>query len=105
MTFKQLKKNKTFKFISNRYVLIFIGFAVWMFFFDENSFFVDRKFNQSIDKLEEDKKYYINEIQKDTQKIKELENPELLEKFAREKYNMKKKDEDIYIIEFDTIKE
>lgn len=104
MTLKQLKENKFLRFISNRYVLIFIGFAVWMFFFDENSFFVDRKFNKTIDKLETDKDYYLKEIEKDSKKIKALENPEKLDKFAREEYNMKKEDEDIFIIEYDTIK-
>ena len=103
MTLKELKENKFLRFISNRYVIIFIGFAVWMVFFDENSFFVDREFNQTIDKLEDDKEFYLNEIEKDTQKIKELENPENLDKFAREEYNMKKENEDIYIIEFDTL--
>ncbi|MDT0552785.1 MAG: septum formation initiator [Bacteroidetes bacterium MedPE-SWsnd-G1] len=104
MTLKQLKENKFLRFISNRYVLIFIGFAVWMFFFDENSFFVDRKFNKTIEKLENDKEYYLKEIEKDSKKIKDLENPEKLDKFAREEYNMKKEDEDIFIIEYDTIK-
>ena len=103
MTFKQLKKNKIFQFFSNRYIIILFAFAIWMFFFDENSFFVNREFNQTIDKLEQDKEFYLREIKKDTHKIKELENPEKLDKFAREKYNMKKENEDIYIIEFDTI--
>jgi len=104
MTLKQLKENKFFKFISNRYVIIFIGFSIWMFFFDENSFFVDREFNKTIDKLESDKEYYSKEIEKDTKKIKALENNEKLDKFAREKYYMKKENEAIFIIEFDTIK-
>lgn len=104
MTLKQLKENKVIKFLSNRYVLIFIAFAIWMLFFDENSFFVDREFNKTIDKLESDKEYYLREIEKDSKKIKELEDPEQLDKFAREKYNMKKEDEDIFIIEYDTIK-
>ena len=104
MTLKQLKENKFLRFISNRYVIIFIAFAVWMLFFDENSFFVDREFNQTIDKLEADKEFYQTEIKKDTQKINELEDPEKLDKFAREKYKMKKENEAIYIIEYDTIK-
>lgn len=104
MTLKQLKENKILRFISNRYVIIFIVFAIWMLFFDENSFFVDREFNQTIDKLEADKEFYLKEIKKDTKKIKELEDTEKLDKFAREEYKMKKEDEDIYIIEFDTIK-
>jgi cell division protein DivIC len=36
--------------------------------------------------------------------IKNLQDSLQLERFAREKYLMKKENEDIYIIEFDTIK-
>ena len=42
--------------------------------------------------------------QAEKEKIEQLENPETLDKFAREKYNMKKEDEEIYIIEYDTLK-
>lgn len=104
MKLKKIKDNKVLKFLSNRYVLIFISFAIWMVFFDENSFIIDNEFNQTIDKLEADKEYYSNEIEKDTAKINELENPDKLDEFAREKYNMKKENEEIFIIEYDTLK-
>jgi cell division protein DivIC len=65
---------------------------------------VDRKFNKTIDKLEADKDYYLKEIEKDTNKINELEDPDKLDEFARQKYNMKKENEDIFIIEYDTLK-
>ena len=103
MTLKQLKNNKTFRFLSNRYVLIFIIFLVWMTFFDENSFLIDHEFNKEIDKLETDKDFYQTEINTDKTKIEKLEDPEQLDKYAREEYNMKKENEDIYIIEYDTI--
>ena len=103
MTLKQLKNNKTFRFLSNRYVLIFIVFLVWMTFFDENSFLIDHEFNKEIDKLETDKDFYQTEINTDKKKIEKLEDPEQLDKYAREEYNMKKENEDIYIIEYDTI--
>lgn len=104
MKLKKIKDNKVLKFLSNRYVLIFISFAIWMVFFDENSFIIDNEFNQTIDKLEADKEFYSNEIKKDTVKINELENPDKLDEFAREKYNMKKENEEIFIIEYDTLK-
>jgi hypothetical protein len=47
MKLNKIKDNKVFKIVSNRYFLIFISFAIWMVFFDENSFFVDRKFNKT----------------------------------------------------------
>ena len=104
MKLNKIKDNKVFKIVSNRYFLIFISFAIWMVFFDENSFFVDRKFNKTIDKLEADKEYYLKEIEKDTNKINGLEDPDKLDEFARQKYNMKKENEDIFIIEYDTLK-
>lgn len=103
MTLKQLRNNKTLRFFGNRYVLIFIVFIIWMIFFDENSFLIDREFNKEIDKLETDKDFYQTEIDTDKKKIEKLENPEQLDKYAREEYNMKKENEDIYIIEYDTI--
>tara|TARA_B110000977_G_C10706719_1_gene349590 strand:- start:56 stop:370 length:315 start_codon:yes stop_codon:yes gene_type:complete len=104
MKFNKIKDNKVFKIVSNLYFIIFISFVIWMVFFDENSFFVDRKFNKTIDKLEADKDYYLKEIEKDTNKINELEDPDKLDEFARQKYNMKKENEDIFIIEYDTLK-
>ena len=104
MKFNKIKDNKVFKIVSNRYFIIFISFVIWMVFFDENSFFVDRKFNKTIDKLEADKDYYLKEIEKDTNKINELEDPDKLDEFARQKYNMKKENEYIFIIEYDTLK-
>jgi len=103
MTLKQIKENKIFRFFSNRYVLILIVFVIWMTFFDENSFLLDRDFNKEIDKLETDKEFYETEINADKKKIEKLEDPEQLDKYAREEYNMKKENEDIYIIEYDTI--
>lgn len=65
-----------------------------------------RVLNKQIQGLEENKKYYQEEIEKDKQNIKLLKNPDQVEKYAREKYYMKKDSEDIYIVEFegDTIK-
>lgn len=103
MTLKQIKENKVVRFFSNRYVLILIVFLVWMTFFDENSFLIDHEFNNEIDKLETDKDFYQTEINTDKKKIEKLEDPEQLDKYAREEYNMKKENEDIYIIEYDTI--
>jgi len=104
MTFKQFRENKVVKFLSNRYVLILLLFLVWMVFFDENSFINHRELDKEIDKLEKSNDYYEKEMKHDTKIIKNLENPDSLEKFAREEYKMKRKNEDIYIIEFDSVK-
>jgi len=104
MSFQEFRKKPIIKIFTNRYVLILIIFIVWMFFFDENSWLNHREFNNEIEKLETEQKYYKTEIEKDKELINKLENEERLEKFAREKYNMKKENEDIYIIEYDTLK-
>lgn len=104
MTFRQLKENKLIRFITNRYVLILSVFIVWMLFFDENSYLVHREFNTEINELETAIDFYKKKIKEDKKTIHSLQDSLQLEKFAREQYLMKKENEDIYIIEFDTIK-
>ena len=103
MTLKQLKNKPIIKIITNKYVIILSIFIIWMVFFDENSLLNHMEFNKEIDKLESEKEYYKSEIYKDSYLIHKLENKKELEKFAREQYNMKKENEDIYLIEYDTI--
>ena len=91
------------KFFLNRYVLILIGFGVWMYFFDDNSFLIHNELNRDIDKLESSIEFYKKEIATDKKIINDQENPEKLERYARETYQMKKDNETIYIIECDTI--
>ena len=75
-----------------------------MFFFDENSYLVHREFNAEIEELETAIEFYKKRIQEDKATIEELQDSLQIERFAREKYLMKKENEDIYIIEFDTLK-
>jgi cell division protein FtsB len=104
MTFKQLKNNPLIKFITNIYVIVLTIFIVWMFFFDENSVLTHYEFYKEIKKLKYEKEYYLTEIKKDKSIVDSLKNPKKLEKFAREQYLMKKENEDIYIIKYDTLK-
>ena len=87
--------------LRNIFILIFAGFAIWMLFFDTNSFLTHWELNQDINDLEAEKEYYQREIEKDNKEIKELSDEEGLEKYARETYYMKKENEDIYIIEYE----
>ena len=105
MTFKQLKNKPTVKFITNRYVIILAAFIVWMVFFDENSWINHREFDKEIMKLNSEKEYYQSEIDSDKDFINKHNDREELEKFAREEYKMKKENEDIYLIEYDTLPE
>lgn len=104
MTFKEFRNKPVIKFLSNRYVIIVLVFCVWMLFFDENSFLNHHELNKVIEEDEKKIEYYEKNIDADKKDIKKLKNPDSLERFAREEYRMKKKNEDIYIIEFDTLK-
>jgi cell division protein FtsB len=97
--FKNIRVKRWFKFITNTYVLILIFFVIWMLLFDSNSYLIHKELNEDIDALEQNKEFYQNEIRKDQEFIKKLSDSFELEKFAREKYYLKRDSEDIYIIE------
>ncbi|MEM6514648.1 MAG: septum formation initiator family protein [Bacteroidota bacterium] len=82
-------------------LIISVGFAIWMLFVDDNSLLIHNDLNEEIDDLENEKAYYRNEIEKDKKAIKELSTEEGVERIAREKYYMKKENEEIFIIEYE----
>jgi cell division protein DivIC len=89
------------KFLGSRYTLVMIFFLVWMVFLDNYSYFDHRILDKQINELEDNKKYYQDEIAKDVKSIKNLKNPGETEKYAREKYYMKRDSEDVYIIDIE----
>ena len=99
--FKKIKNSKFFKIVSNLYILISVVFFIWIFFIDSNSILVNIKLNKEINELKERKDILENQIQIDKQIISNLQNPDSLEKYAREKLYMKKENEEIFIIEFE----
>ena len=94
-------KSKLLKPFKNVYILVLVVFAVWMFFFDANSWLIHHELNEDIDDLKNKKEYYKKEIEKDQKAIERLSTKEGLEKFAREEYFMKRDSEEIFIIEYE----
>jgi len=95
---------KLIRFIKNKYFWVALFFVAWLFFFDKNNFFDQWKQRQTLNKVEQEANYYKKEIEKNKKEKEELFSSEKnLEKFAREKYMMKKSDEDLIII-IDTTK-
>ena len=93
------KFEKILPWLKNWYVLSIIGFLVWMTFFDRNDFISQYSYKQELNKLNVDKEYYKLQVEENKKSIYELmSNPANLEKFAREKYHMKKDDEDVFLI-------
>ena len=74
-----------------------------MIFFDSNSLIVHSRYENEIQNLKNKKEYYLREIENDNKELNMIESDTGIEKYAREKLFMKKEQEDIFIIEFDTI--
>ena len=96
---------KILNLLKKTYVIIIVFFVIWMIFFDTNSVLMHFELNQKIKKLENQKNYYKKEIKKDKASINEIKSDSGIEKYAREKLFMKKENEEIFLIEFDTLDE
>ncbi len=103
MSLKKLRSKKWFKIISNKYVLLMLIFGGWMLFLDSNSWLIHRELDEEVDKLQVNKEYYKKEIAKDKATIDKLNDSFELESYARQHYYMKRSNEDIYIIHYDTL--
>ena len=96
-------KHKIPSIFKNIYFIIIVSFLIWMLFFDSNSYLVHRELNKNILKLEKQKDFYKEGIKEDTKELNKITTDSGLEEYAREKLFMKKEDEEIFIIEFDSI--
>lgn len=103
MKLKELRQKRWFKIMSNRYVLLLFIFAFWMFFLDSNSWLTHHELDQEVNELRENKEYYQKEIARDGATIEKLNDSFELESYARQHYYMKRANEDIFIIQYDTI--
>ncbi|TAE00176.1 MAG: septum formation initiator family protein [Bacteroidetes bacterium] len=81
------------------YVISTLIFVVWMSFFDGNDLYSQYQLRKKLSQMEEERKFYLENIEiLKQQKLELLKNNEILEKFARENYQMKKRTEDVYVI-------
>jgi cell division protein FtsB len=86
-------------FLRNKYFLTLTIFIIWISLLDTNN--LVERFGQvkELKKLQDDKEYYTKKIELDKKKLNELKTDNHnLEKFAREQFKMKKKDEDLFIV-------
>ena len=85
--------------LKNKFILVTLILVVWVAFFDSNNWIKQSKLKSEIEDLKKQKNYYRDEIEKDSVALFNLtNNQETQEKFAREKYLMKKENEDIIVI-------
>ncbi len=86
-------------FLRNKYFLTITIFIVWITLLDTNNLIERFRQVAELNKLKSEKEYFSKKIEEDKKKLNELRTDDHnLEKFAREQYKMKKKDEDLYII-------
>ena len=84
----------------HKYMITIAAFLVIIVFLDENSLIQRQKHQQEISTLKSEIERYRQQFEEDTRKLKELtSNPEAMEKIAREKYLMKRPNEDVFIFE------
>lgn len=87
-------------YIFNRYFVVSLGFAIWMLFFDQRDFFQQNERRAELKKLEDAKKYYQQEIDQTKGQLNNLQNnPAAIEKYARERYMLRREGEEVFLFE------
>lgn len=85
--------------LRNKYLITILLFLIWIILFDSNNLLSRLRDMRELRKLKNDREYYINKIEEESRKLRELKTDNNnLEKFAREQYRMKRPDEDLYIV-------
>ncbi len=83
----------------NKYFIATFAFIAWMVFFDKNDVLSQHEYRVDVKKFQEEKDFYTQEIEVIKRDLNELNtNLNTAEKFAREKYFMKKDNEDVFVI-------
>lgn len=91
---------KIIPFLANRYFIAILAFVIWMLFFDQRDFFLQRGRAAELDKLEQAKAYYEKEISTTQEQLNNLQsNPGAVEKYARERYLLRREGEEVYLFE------
>jgi cell division protein FtsB len=95
---KALKKISSI--LLNRYFIVSVIFIVWMLFFDQRDYFQQKASAEELQKIQNSTKYYNDEINNTKKQLNNLQgNPTSIEKFARERYLLKREGEELYLFE------
>jgi cell division protein FtsB len=93
-----IKSHRYLKYLTNKYIITLVAFGVWVFFFSSNNLWSRHKLNKQLKELRAEREFYLREIEFNKQNIHLLDNDfEHLERIAREKFLMKRDNEDIFI--------
>jgi cell division protein DivIC len=86
--------------LKNKYLLTLLVFSVWLLFFDDRDIITTHfKHKNELRQLEKSRNYYLQQIDTTRKELEDLkQDPQMLEKYAREKYWMKKDNEELFIL-------
>lgn len=91
---------KALRILTNKFVLTILAFVVWMAYFDQNDWLSQQERKQTLEDAKDNIAYLNAEIaMMEKEKDGMSSDPQVLEKYAREQYRMKRDNEDLYIIE------
>lgn len=86
--------------LRNKYLLTITVFAGWMLFFDKNDVFTLMQRRRELAEIEESKTYFSQKIDQSKKFSKDIQSDAAaIEKFARERYHMKRENEDLFLIQ------
>jgi cell division protein DivIC len=87
------------RFLKNKYLIAIAAFCVVLLFLDKNDLFTQLDRRKELKELQVSRKYYTTQIAAERKELEALKsNPATLEKYAREKYLMKRDGEELFII-------
>lgn len=87
------------KLITNKYLIASVAFVVYMIFADKNNIIEQYELQKQYTKIKREHRYYEEQIVNARKQQEELFGSEKnLEKFGREKYLMKRDNEDVFVI-------
>lgn len=87
-------------FLRNKFFLATVCFVVWMIFFDRNDLFTQMERKKDLRAIRASEQYFSQRIAEDRKFSKDLQvNMSALEKYAREKYLMKRDNEDLFLVQ------
>ncbi|HEX4876341.1 MAG TPA: septum formation initiator family protein [Chitinophagaceae bacterium] len=85
--------------LKNKYFLSFAAFCAVMLFLDRNDLFTQMERRKELRELQQSKRYYTSQIEAESKELEALKNnPATLEKYAREKYLMKRDNEELFLV-------
>ncbi|MFM9909494.1 MAG: FtsB family cell division protein [Chitinophagaceae bacterium] len=85
--------------LKNKYFLTTVAFLAWIVFFDDRDLINNMARHRELRQLEDSRDHYIKEVNTISLELEQLKNDaSVLEKYAREKYRMKKDNEDLFIV-------